>query len=97
MGPGDLSLSRFRVLLLSAYAAVLPAQIQVGTNVQVSRARPGWAHYETWVAADPAAAGRLLGASMALNPETGEYESIVYASSDGGATCTRRCAPLRAT
>jgi hypothetical protein len=81
-------LSRFRVLLLAASAAVLPAQIQVGANVQVSRSRSGWAHYETWIAADSGNAGRLLGASMALNPETGQYESIVYASSDGGATWT---------
>ncbi|HLA09499.1 MAG TPA: sialidase family protein [Pyrinomonadaceae bacterium] len=61
-----------------------PSRIKVGRNVQVSSSRPGWLHYETWVAADPNNASRLIGASMAFNPDSAKWESVVYVSFNGG-------------
>ena len=59
-------------------------EIQVGRNVQVSRARDRIAHNEVLLAADPADPGRLLGCSMAFDPQRNKTYTIVYASSDGG-------------
>jgi hypothetical protein len=61
-------------------------EVQVGRNVQVSRAREGIAHNEVLLAADPADPGRLLGCSMAFDPQRNKIYTIVYASSDGGAS-----------
>ena len=58
--------------------------IQVGRNVQVSRAHDRIAHNEVLLAADPADPGRLLGCSMAFDPQRNKTYTIVYASSDGG-------------
>jgi hypothetical protein len=58
--------------------------IQVGRNVQVSRAHDRLAHNEVLLAADPADPGRLLGCSMAFDPQRNKTYTIVYASSDGG-------------
>ncbi len=63
-------------------------EIQVGRNVQVSRAREGIAHNEVLLAADPGDPGRLLGCSMAFDPQRNKVYTIVYASSDGGASWT---------
>ncbi|HTO75841.1 MAG TPA: sialidase family protein [Thermoanaerobaculia bacterium] len=62
--------------------------IQVGRNVRVSRAREGIAHNEVLLAADPVDPGRLLGCSMAFDPQRNKVYTIVYASSDGGASWT---------
>lgn len=75
-------------MLTNADAAQVPA-IRVGPNVQVSKAHSKWAHYETWVAADPKNPMHLLGSSMVFNPEAAKYESVVYASFDGGATWSK--------
>ncbi|HEY7114363.1 MAG TPA: sialidase family protein [Thermoanaerobaculia bacterium] len=60
--------------------------IRVGKNVQVSRAHDRIAHNEVLLAADPADAGRLLGCSMAFDPQRNKTFTIVYSSSDGGQT-----------
>jgi hypothetical protein len=80
-------------LLVSALLLVASspgaAQIRVGANVQVSRARSGDAHYEVLVAADPANARRLLVGAMRQPAGAASVSgSIAYVSSDGGETWT---------
>ncbi len=72
--------------LLSAAVASAAGPVAVGANVQVSRARERVAHNEILLAADPVDAGRLLGCSMAFDPERNKTYTIVYTSSDGGKT-----------
>lgn len=71
---------------LTAAALSGAGPVAVGPNVQVSRARERVAHNEILLAADPVDAGRLLGCSMAFDPEHNKIYTIVYASSDGGRT-----------
>ena len=78
-----------------AFLLVLPATsndvgrknatpIVVGPNVQVSKALEHLSHGETYIAADPRNADRLLGASMVFSEEMNKTYSLVYASQDGG-------------
>ena len=60
--------------------------IHVGPNVHVSSSHAAWAHFETWLAADPKDSKHLLGGSVVFNPEAAKYESFAYASFDGGAS-----------
>jgi hypothetical protein len=69
------------LVLLAGTAA---PQVTVGPNVQVSKARDRVAHNEVLLAADPTDPSRLLGCSMAFDPERNKTYTIVYASSDGG-------------
>jgi len=76
------------ILASSPAAAADGALIHVGRNVQVSRSRDRIAHGEVLLSADPADPNRLLGCSMAFDPERNKTYTIVYASSDGGSSWT---------
>ena len=74
----------------TAAAALAPQgqrpSVVVGSPVQVSAARATDTHYEVVAAADPTNARHLLAASL-LYPDTGaSWASVVYRSTDGGAT-----------
>src|SRR6185369_6851281 len=77
---------------IAAAAVSTPASdgalVHVGRNVQVSRSRDRIAHGEVLLSADPADPNRLLGCSMAFDPERNKTYTIVYASSDGGSSWT---------
>jgi hypothetical protein len=60
------------------------ASISVGTNNQVSKANGNLAHDEVAIATDPTNSKHLMASSMVYNPETDEYDDIVYVSFDGG-------------
>ncbi len=70
------------------FAAPSDAPIRVGPNVLVSRQRADVAHNEIMLAADPQDPRRLLGCSMAFDPERNRVFTVVYASADGGASWT---------
>lgn len=62
--------------------------IEVGRNVQVSSGRADEAHYEVLLSAEPTNPGYLLGSSMTVPKGPGHrmFDTVVYASTDGGAT-----------
>ncbi len=62
--------------------------IHVGRNVQVSAALGDAPHYETLLAADPSDHRRFMACSMyeIKQPSASDYGTIVYLSTDGGAT-----------
>jgi len=71
------------VLLLAGAAS--HAQITVGPNVHVSRARPDAWHREVVIAADPNHAGRLIACSM-FDGADNAINTAAYISFDGGRT-----------
>lgn len=83
--------SVFAILLWIATGAVRAQDtsdppIQVGPNIQVSKAHENDAHYETLLAADPRNANNLLGTSMAFSEEKNKWLLLTYSSADGGKT-----------
>jgi len=63
-----------------------PPVIRVGPNVRVSAEHPRDTHYEVVVAADPRDRARLVVGSIIYPESTATYGTIVYQSSDGGAS-----------
>ncbi len=76
------------VLITAQLGSVGPCsgQIAVGSNVQVSSARPRVVHDEVTVAADPNTAGRLLACVQAYPAERFQPFALAYASTDAGRT-----------
>jgi hypothetical protein len=78
-----------RSLVLCALLPLLPAaaaDLLVGPNVQVSATRAGDTHYEVLAAADPKNPNNIIVGSFIYPDENVENGSIVYSSSDGGAS-----------
>lgn len=75
-------------LAVSVATAQDSSPIHVGRNVQVSVAHRETPHYETLLAADPSNPRRLMACSMyeVQQPSSSEYATIVYLSTDGGAS-----------
>jgi hypothetical protein len=71
---------------LSLTAQVASPVIRVGPNVHISARHPGATHYEVVVAAHPTDPSRLVAGSLFYPESTPTYGTVVYASSDGGAT-----------
>src|SRR5436190_13146205 len=67
-------------------AALPDAQITVGPNVQVSRARADAVHFEVLIASDPTDAKKLLGCSIIGPTPDGKMVTGAYASFDEGIT-----------
>ena len=85
-----IALSAVALAALAAAAtagAQVPApSIRVGPNVQVSAAHPGATHYEVVVSAHPSDPSRLIAGSL-IYPDSGGFAgTVVYGSSDGGAS-----------
>ncbi len=76
---------RLRSLLLMFVGSFAVAQITVGPNVQVSKARPDAYHREVVIAADPNHADRLIACAMFAAPEDA-INTASYVSFDGGRT-----------
>lgn len=76
------------VLFAGAASYAQPARhtITVGTNVQVSAARPHWQHFEVMLAVDPRDPDLMIACSIVLVPEKAKHTTVVYSSRDGGAT-----------
>src|SRR5215510_209022 len=79
-----ISLCGVAVVLGSSF--VVDAQITVGPNVLVSRARADVMHIEVLMAADPNSPQRLMGCSMIGPRPDNRITAGVYGSFDGGAT-----------
>lgn len=74
------------ISLVTLFSSPTKGQINVGHNIQVSKAHGNLTHYETLLCADPNNADRLLGVSMAHLEEKHTCIVIVYLSVDRGQT-----------
>ena len=81
----------FFLTVLLAAMTVSHAQniIQVGQNVQVSKARPDHAHYELDIGADPNDPRHLVACSIIFLPEKNARANVLYMSKDAGKTWTK--------
>jgi hypothetical protein len=88
-----IKLTTLTVLYLALFTVITTpyAQnvVQVGPNVQVSKARADHAHYEIQFAADPNNARQLMACSILLQPEKDSRTTVVYMSSDAGNTWSK--------
>ena len=82
-----------RLITLFAAAVVMGMRgsvsspvIRVGPNVRVSAAHSGDTHYEVVVAAHPRDPSRLIVGSIIYPESAATYGTVVYQSSDGGAS-----------
>ena len=78
------------IVLMLATGWAMPAGedavVRVGSNVQVSARRGTDVHYEVLGGSDPTNAKRMLSCVILSDQKAGKDTTVVYASSDGGAT-----------
>ncbi len=73
------------IFLCSIFVSIKgQVSIKVEPNINVSRAYPKRAHFETHLSADPRNPNKLLGCSMIFSAERNAYKSIAYLSVDSG-------------
>src|SRR5260370_24117544 len=86
-------LSKLIIFILALLSAITISQaqniIQVGQNVQVSKARPDHAHYELDIGADPNDPRHLVACSIIFLPEKNARANVLYMSKDAGKTWTK--------
>src|SRR5688500_16025158 len=68
----------------AAPVSLVTAQITVGKNVHVSKAREGTPHYEHLAGSDPVNPRRMMACSMYSDPTRTKTHSVLYTSHDGG-------------
>jgi hypothetical protein len=83
------------VLVLSSYS-IGAQQISVGKNVQISQANGSSAHGEVLMAADPKRPERMMASSMVSSIEENKTHTVVYTSTDSGATWKPTLSTLKA-
>src|SRR5260370_30856182 len=86
-------LSKLIIFILALLSAITISQaqniIQVGQNVQVSKARPADAHCELDIGADPNDPRNLVACSIIFLPEKNARANVLYMSKDAGKTWTK--------
>ncbi len=76
----------FAAVVIGLRGSFSPPVVRVGPNVRVSAEHPSDTHYEVVVAADPRDRARLVVGSIIYPESAATYGTIVYQSSDGGAS-----------